>query len=213
MTLLQKYYSCTTAVLQQSTGLQYLQVTTGPVQVTTVTASHYEFHGKAPLFADVPWFLHKLGTTSSDLHTLCMHMILLSPLTSVAWIPHFMTDRWMQHIFSENMPPLWQCKINDDERLTRNKRTNVILSSENPSQRSSATIGMNISSSTWMTTAHPLNRGVQTCPTRPSTRTPTQPQLNPNSIPIWTKLGFMFEHPFLSCYFDLNSYLNFTTIY
>ena len=61
------------------------------------------------------------------------------------------------------------------------------------------------------------NRGVQTCPTQPSTCTPTQPQLNPNSIPIWTKLGFklgfMFEHPFLSCYFDLNSYLNFTTIY
>ena len=29
-------------------------------------------------------------------------------------------------------------------------------------------------------------RGIQTCPTQPSTHTSTQPQLNPNSIPIWS---------------------------
>ena len=59
-------------------------------------------------------------------------------------------------------------------------------------------------------------RDVQTCPTRPSTRTPTWPQLN---IPIsqfgpsWgSSWGRMFECLLFSYHFDLNSHLNFTSL-
>lgn len=59
------------------------------------------------------------------------------------------------------------------------------------------------------------NRVVQTCPTQPSTRTPTQPQLN---FPIsqfgqsWgSSWGLMFERPKFHNYSDLNSHLNSTS--